>query len=111
MFEKDQRVTFTRSHDRVHSLTGKVVEAKDDQILVATDPAGVLVWANAADVACEEPQVMANVAPAPQSGEVIHVPTPAGDTNPEVEALKELGAEAAEERKEEQNSEPQSGSD
>lgn len=50
-FQKKQRVTFTRSHDRVHSLTGAVVEVKDDSVLVATDPDGVLVWANAADVA------------------------------------------------------------
>lgn len=48
-FQKEQRVSFTRSHDRVHTLTGAVVEVKDDEILVATDPDGVKVWANTAD--------------------------------------------------------------
>lgn len=56
-FQKKQRVTFTRSHDRVHSLTGALVEVKDDSVLVATDPDGVLVWANAADVAALREEV------------------------------------------------------
>jgi preprotein translocase subunit YajC len=49
-FHKDQHVTFIRSHDRVHSIAGTVVEVKDSEILVATEPDGVKVWANAADV-------------------------------------------------------------
>ena len=57
-FQKDQRVTFTRQHDRTHSLTGAVVEVKDDEVLVATDPDGALVWALASHVTAipEEPK-------------------------------------------------------
>lgn len=49
-FKKDQRVSFTRQHDRSHSLTGAVVEVKDQEVLIAADPDGVSVWANATDV-------------------------------------------------------------
>lgn len=49
-FKKDQRVSFTRQHDRAHPLTGAVVEVKDEEVLIAADPDGVPVWANAADV-------------------------------------------------------------
>ena len=55
-FHKDQRVTFTRAHDRAHVLTGKVVEVTDTEVLVATDPHGVKVWANLADLAVAEPE-------------------------------------------------------
>ena len=56
--QKDQRVTFTRQHDRTHSLTGTVVEVKDDEVLVATDPDGVPVWTLASHVSAlaEEPK-------------------------------------------------------
>lgn len=57
-FQKDQRVTFTRQHDRSHSLTGAVVEVKDEEVLVAADPDGVPVWTLASHVSAlpEEPK-------------------------------------------------------
>lgn len=62
-FKKNQRVSFTRQHDRSHTLTGSVVEVKDQEILIAADPDGVAVWANAADVtASAEEKTPAEVA-------------------------------------------------
>lgn len=48
--KKDQRVSFTRQHDRAHTLTGTVVEVKGEEVLIATEPDGAHVWANLADV-------------------------------------------------------------
>lgn len=47
---KGARVKFHRSHDVHTVLTGAVEEVKETEVLIRTDPAGVLVWANAADV-------------------------------------------------------------
>ena len=64
-FAKDQKVTFFRLHDRSAVLSGAVVEVKGDEILIAADPAGVKVWANAADVTpvpAEKPKAAAKAA-------------------------------------------------
>jgi len=43
-------VEFFRSHDMQHAITGSVKEVRDDEVLIETEPDGVLVWANAAHV-------------------------------------------------------------
>jgi hypothetical protein len=37
-------VFFLRSHDTQHELTGTVKEVRDEEVLVATDPNGILIW-------------------------------------------------------------------
>lgn len=50
--ENGPRVKFFRAHDQQHALVGQVVEIRDGEALVKTEPDGVLVWANADD--CKE---------------------------------------------------------
>lgn len=38
------KVSFFRAHDKAHKLSGTVVEKKGEEILVKTEPDGVLVW-------------------------------------------------------------------
>jgi hypothetical protein len=50
------RVKFRRSFDQQHELTGRVVKIGDDgkEVLIKTDPDGVLVWANYKDVRSDD---------------------------------------------------------
>jgi len=48
--EEGQYVRFFRSHDRTHALSGLVVDVRDDEVLIESEPDGVPIWANARDV-------------------------------------------------------------
>jgi hypothetical protein len=40
-------VTFFRSHDTQHALTGTVKEVRGKEVLIESEPDGVAIWANA----------------------------------------------------------------
>ena len=55
-FNKGDRVEFTRSHDPGHKLCGTVQQVKDnDEVLVKTEPDGVLVWTDTKHVTDYKP--------------------------------------------------------